>query len=126
MLTDEVLSGPSRDDPGVGDTDLHADATLMFTSGTTAEPKAVRLTHRNIQANTDSIVDYLGLDRTDRMLVVLPFSYVFGASLLHTHLRVGGSLAICNTFAFPETALDMVEQLRARGSPACRPPSRCC
>ena len=87
----------------------------MFTSGTTAEPKAVRLTHRNIQANTDSIVEYLGLDHTDRMLVVLPFSYVFGASLLHTHLRVGGSLAICNTFAFPETALDMVEQHSCTG-----------
>lgn len=115
VVTDAILSGPAARSSPTTSTDLHADATLMFTSGTTAEPKAVRLTHRNIQANTDSIVEYLGLTRTDRMLVVLPFSYVFGASLLHTHLRVGGSLAICNTFTFPETALDMLEKLECTG-----------
>ena len=73
----------------------------MFTSGTTAAPKAVRLTHRNIQANTDSIVSYLELHADDRALVVLPFYYCFGASLLHTHLRVGGSVVLCNSLRLP-------------------------
>ena len=94
VVTDEVLDGAAAPAAPFAVVDPGADATLMFTSGTTAEPKAVRLTHRNIRANTDSIIDYLALDRCERMLVVLPFSYVFGASLLHTHLRVGGSLAI--------------------------------
>ncbi len=49
------------------------DATLMFTSGTTARPRAVRVTHRNIQANTESIINYLHLARGDRMMVILPF-----------------------------------------------------
>ena len=89
--------------------DLDADAALMFTSGTTSAAKAVRITHRNIRANTTSIISYLGLRPTDRMLVVLPFFYCFGASLLHTHLRAGGSLALCNSFVFPDTALDMIE-----------------
>lgn len=115
VITDDVLAGDHRPFRAPGETDPDATATLMFTSGTTAEPKAVKLTHRNIQANTDSIVAYLGLGRSDRMLVVLPFSYVFGASLLHTHLRVGGSVAICNTFAFPETALNMLEDLHCTG-----------
>jgi acyl-CoA synthetase (AMP-forming)/AMP-acid ligase II len=87
----------------------------MFTSGTTARPKAVRVTHRNIQANTDSIVAYLDLRDTDHMMVILPFFYCFGTSLLHTHLRVGASLAISNSFTFPETTLDMMESSGCTG-----------
>jgi acyl-CoA synthetase (AMP-forming)/AMP-acid ligase II len=95
--------------------DPDADAVLMFTSGTTSGPKAVRVTHRNIQANTESIVLYLGLRRDDRMLVVLPFFYCYGASLMHTHLRVGGSLVLCSNFVFPELALDLIERERCTG-----------
>lgn len=92
-----------------------ADAALMFTSGTTSRPKAVRLTHANLLANTRSIISYLELDASERMLVILPFHYVFGASLLHTHLAVGGSLVLCNTFTFPETALDLIDRERCTG-----------
>ncbi len=95
--------------------DLDRDAAIMFTSGTTARPRAVRVTHRNLQANTESIIADLGLTSDERMLVVLPFYYCFGLSLLHTHLRMGGSLALCNSFAFPETALDMIERLSCTG-----------
>lgn len=87
-----------------------ADALLLFTSGTTAAAKVVRLTHRNIVANTESIVDFLGLTRRDRMLVVLPFYYCFGLSLLNTHLRVGGSVSLCPNFVFPEVVLDQMER----------------
>ncbi len=83
-------------------------AVLVFTSGTTSRPRAVRVSHDNVIANTASIVDYLGLRRDDRMLVVLPFSYCFGASLLHTHLAVGGSLRICETQAFPEAIVEAI------------------
>lgn len=94
---------------------LDDDAALMFTSGTTASPKAVRITNRNLRANTASITEYLGLRSDDRMLVVLPFFYCYGASLLHTHLRVGGSVALCNTFTFPETALEMIDREQCTG-----------
>ncbi len=87
-----------------------ADAAMILTSGTTSEPKAVRLTHVNLLANTRSIVSYLGLDRSDRMLVILPLHYCYGASLLHTHLSVGASIVLCNTFAFPQTAVDLIER----------------
>jgi len=87
----------------------------MLTSGTTSTPRAVRITHQNIQANTNSILEYLQLDHLDRILVVLPFYYCFGASLLHTHLRAGGSLVLCNTFAYPETALDLIEEQECTG-----------
>jgi long-chain acyl-CoA synthetase len=111
QISDEMLrnGGPTRWDDFNNEFDINQDAALMLTSGTTAQPRAVRITHQNIQANTNSIIQYLQLNSAEKMLVVLPFYYCFGTSLLHTHLRVGGSLVLCNTFAYPETALDMIE-----------------
>lgn len=75
-------------------------AEIIFTSGSTGEPKGVMITHGNIIANTDSIIAYLGLTDRDVIEVVLPFYYCYGLSLLHTHLRVGGSAVFNNSFMF--------------------------
>lgn len=114
---DESAARPSErvPTPVAEQVDPDDDAVLMFTSGTTSAPRAVRVSHRNIRANTDSIVEYLGLTPQDRMLVALPFSYCYGASLLHTHLSVGASLAICDTVAFPETIVEMVRETCCTG-----------
>ena len=80
-------------DPGLPDDAL---AVIIFTSGSTGTKKGVTLTHRNLVANTTSIIEYFHLDSHDRIAVVLPFFYCFGASLLHTHLRVGGSVVLSN------------------------------
>ena len=85
-------------------------AEIIFTSGSTAKPKGVMLTHDNLIANTSSITSYLGLTADDKMLVVLPFHYCYGLSLLHTHARVGGSLVLNNTFFFTNTVIrDLLE-----------------
>lgn len=84
------------------------DAAYLFTSGTTGTPRIVRLTHANIRANTESILAYTHLRSADRALVVLPYSYVFGASLLHTHLRAGAALVDQPSTAFPETTVNML------------------
>jgi long-chain acyl-CoA synthetase len=111
VLTDEALRS-SREPywPSPVSVDPGADAVLMFTSGTTSQAKAVRVTHGNIKANTDSIIEYLSLRSDDRVLVILPFYYCYGASLLHTHLRCGARVVLCNSFVFPETALDVLER----------------
>ena len=75
-------------------------AEIIFTSGSTGKPKGVMISHKNLIANTSSIVEYLQLTQDDRMLVVLPFYYCYGLSLLHTHLRVGGSIVFNNSFIF--------------------------
>jgi acyl-CoA synthetase (AMP-forming)/AMP-acid ligase II len=93
----------------------YQEAALMVTSGTTQKPCAVRVTHHNIRANTDSIIEYLALTNAERIMVVLPFYYCFGTSLLHTHLRVGGSLVLSNNFTFPETVLDMMQTYQCTG-----------
>jgi long-chain acyl-CoA synthetase len=58
------------------------------------------ISHKNLIANTQSILDYLRLTENDRMLVVLPLYYCYGLSLLHTHLRIGGSIVFNNSFIF--------------------------
>lgn len=86
-------------------------AAIVYTSGSTGRPKGVMLTHRNLCANTASIVSYLGLSEADRVMAVLPFHYVYGKSLLNTHFMVGGSVVINNRFAFPNSVIkDMVEK----------------
>lgn len=99
-------------EPRTVDVSPDDDAVYLLTSGSTAAPKAVRLTHRNLRANTRSILAYLPIDASDRMLVVLPFCYTFGASLLHTHLAAGATLVLCRTFAYPETAAELLESAR--------------
>jgi len=86
-------------------------AEIIFTSGSTGEPKGVMVSHKNLIANTESIITYLKLSQDDRMLVVLPFYYCYGLSLLHTHLRVGGSIVFNNSFIFIGGIIrDLLEQ----------------
>ncbi len=117
LVFDDCLEepGPAEWPQAETEFDLSRDAALMFTSGTTARPRAVRVTHRNIQANTNSIIEYLELSSADRIMAVLPFYYCFGTSLLHTHLRVGGSLAVANSFVYPELVLDLMESVECTG-----------
>lgn len=90
-------------------------ASIMFTSGTSGEPNGVMITHRNIIANTDSTIRYMDLTEQDRVMAILPFHYCYGLSLLHTHLKVGGSLVIENSFVFPEMVLSRMEETECTG-----------
>jgi len=90
-------------------------AEIIFTSGSTGEPKGVMISHKNLIANTSSIVEYLRLDKDDRMLVVLPFYYCYGLSLLHTHLRVGGSIVFNNSFIFLGRVINDLREYKCTG-----------
>jgi acyl-[acyl-carrier-protein]-phospholipid O-acyltransferase / long-chain-fatty-acid--[acyl-carrier-protein] ligase len=53
-------------------------ATVIFSSGSTGEPKGVMLTHYNIASNIEQAGQTFMLDRTDCLLGVLPFFHSFG------------------------------------------------
>jgi acyl-CoA synthetase (AMP-forming)/AMP-acid ligase II len=95
--------------------DSNEPAEIIYTSGSTGLPKGVVLSHKNLIANTSSIIQYLNLLPNDRMLVVLPFYYCYGLSLLHTHLRVGGSIVFNNSFIFLGGILRDLNQYKCTG-----------
>lgn len=66
------------------------------------------LSHRNIVVNTHSICQYLHLTSSDIQMVVLPFFYVMGKSLLNTHFAVGATVVINNKFAFTAAVLNQM------------------
>jgi acyl-CoA synthetase (AMP-forming)/AMP-acid ligase II len=90
-------------------------ASVMYTSGTTAQPKGVMLSHRNIVAATRSIVEYLALQPDERMAMVLPFFYSYGLSVLHTHICVGGTICLAGSVAFPAAVLRNIERFCCTG-----------
>ena len=90
-------------------------AELIFTSGSTGRPKGVMLSHKNLISNTNSILDYLNISSEDIILCVLPFYYCYGLSLLHTHLRVGGSMVLNNEFMFLGTVVRDLKLYKCTG-----------
>ena len=52
-------------------------ATITYTSGTTADPKGVVLTHRNYTANVEQSLTLVGIDQTWRTLIILPLDHCF-------------------------------------------------
>lgn len=77
---------------------LHPElAVLLSTSGSTGSSKFVKLSRRNVEANTASIVEYLELTETDRAITVLKPFYSYGFSVINTHLSVGGSIVLTHS-----------------------------
>lgn len=78
-------------------------ALLLSTSGSTGSPKLVRLSHRNLAANAESIASYLGLTEVDATITSLPLSYCYGLSLVHSHLVAGAATVLTGaTLVDPE------------------------
>ena len=90
-------------------------AAIVYTSGSTGAPRGVVLTHRNFVVNARSILGYLQLTAADRVMCVLPFCYVYGLSLLHTHVAAGGSLVLENRTAFPNVVLSSMQEHAVTG-----------
>ncbi|MFP3461660.1 AMP-binding protein [Arthrobacter globiformis] len=75
--------------------ELHPDlALLLSTSGSTGSPKLVRLSATNLQANAESIAEYLSIGPDDRAATTLPMSYCYGLSVINSHLLRGAGLVL--------------------------------
>ena len=65
-------------------------AAILYTSGSTGNPKGVMLSHANLWLGAISVAHYLGLGPQDRTLCVLPFSFDYGQNQLFSTWAAGG------------------------------------
>ncbi len=78
-------------------------ANISYTSGTTADPKGILLTHRNYTANVEQAHSVIGIDVDDVMLIILPLDHCFAhVAGFYTMMSYGGSIA---TVPLGKTAL---------------------
>ena len=74
-LVDRAADARPMDQPQTDPTDL---AEVVFTSGTTGEPKGVMLSHGNIVSNSTTLRGVVPLGRETRVLSMLPLSHMYG------------------------------------------------
>lgn len=69
-------------------------ANISYTSGTTADPKGILLTHRNYTANVEQAHSIIGVDVDDVMLIILPLDHCFAhVAGFYTMMSYGASIA---------------------------------
>ena len=78
-MGDEFLASHSMEDFLSVSQSIQNDdyATITYTSGTTADPKGVVLTHRNYTANVEQSLTLVDIDETWRTLIILPLDHCF-------------------------------------------------
>jgi len=101
---------PSQLPPAAcGENDL---AALMPTSGSSGVPRLVKVSHCNLRTNTEAILRSQKLDVGERAMLIMPVSYCFGASVVHTHLYQGGGVVFDSRFMFPDKVLRAIDAFR--------------
>ncbi len=68
--------------------------TVVFSSGSTGEPKGIVLTHRNVGSNVDAAVRTIQITAADKLMGVLPFFHSFGYTVCLWAPLVAGATAI--------------------------------
>ena len=73
---------------------------LLSTSGTTQNPKFVRLSNLNLTTNTKNIIEYLNIDSKQITITTMPMAYSYGLSIINSHLHAGSKIIVNNNSMF--------------------------
>lgn len=90
-------------------------ADIMFTTGTTGEPKGVQLTKRNIAAAAKNINSFIGNSKDDVEMIALPISHSFGIGRLRCSLSNGQSVVLLGSFANVKRFFRFMEEYKVNG-----------
>ena len=88
-------------------------AYLIYTSGTTSEPKGVAISHAMIEFTTKNIIKVLGYSDSDVDVLPLPLYHSFGLGCFHTSLYVGSTLVLLKNANNLEHILQSLEKNNA-------------
>jgi 4-coumarate--CoA ligase len=89
-------------------------AVLPYSSGTTAAPKGVMLSHRNLVANVQQARDLIGVVPEDKVRALLPFYHIYGMTvLLNLAFKQRAALVTMAKFDFAEF-LKTIQDHRSR------------
>lgn len=92
-------------------------AMLVYTSGSTGQPKGVMMTHGNVVHAATSVTTYLESRASDVVLSVLPLAFDYGLYQLLMCVKVGATLVLEKSFAFPQKILPMLVSEGVTGFP---------
>ncbi len=95
-------------------------AAILYTSGSTGQPKGVVLSHQNMIIGAHSVAQYLNNSANDRLLAVLPFSFDYGLSQLTTAFSVGASVVLME-YLLPRDVIRAIARYHATGLAAVPP-----
>ena len=108
---DDLLREP-REDIGDGHVDPRRIALIVYTSGSTGQPKGVLLDHRNLEAMAAQMAGHFHLTADDHALLVLPLFHVNSICVTFlAPLRVGAQITVLERFA-PASFVDAVRRHR--------------
>ena len=83
-------------------------AAILYTSGSTGTPKGVMQTHQSMVFTVGSLVEYLRLSSTERILCVLPLSFDYGLYQLLMTVALGACLVLERSFTFLGQILERI------------------
>ena len=92
-------------------------AALIYTSGSTGAAKGVMMTHGNMVAAATSITTYLRWRPEDIVLSALPLSFDYGLYQWLMTVRLGSTLVLERSFAYPAAILQRLVQEKVNGFP---------
>jgi long-chain acyl-CoA synthetase len=92
-------------------------ASLVYTSGSSGNPKGVMLTHLNMVSAANSITQYLENTEDDILINTLPLSFDYGLYQLLMTVKFGGTLVLEKAFTYPEYIISRVIEEKVTGWP---------
>lgn len=83
---------------------------LLSTSGSTGSAKLALLTKDNILSNTEAIIEYLSLSKSDSTCTNLPINYAYGLSVINSHLQSNAKLLLSSKSIIEKPLIELVKK----------------
>lgn len=114
-LNDLIEQCDAIEEKRVSFPDMDSTADILFTTGTTGEPKGVLLTHRNIAAAARNINSFIRNESEDIEMLALPISHSFGLGRMRCALTNGQTLVMLGSFANVKRFFRFIDEYKVSG-----------